>query len=92
MMQPESIDDNQTRRWEVGDLFQFAYGLILCVGAGHTFAHFITDQGMPLADIQDPVERKDAQFLRNTGLRYTYQSRQQLEDDFAKGLFTSFFK
>lgn len=91
-MQLESIDDNQIGRWKLGDLFQFAYGLILCVGAGHTFAHFITDQGMPLADIQEPAAGKDVQFVRNTGLHYTYRSRQQLEHDFAEGLFTPFFR
>lgn len=78
--------------WEVGDLYRFTTGLVLCVGAGHTFAYFITTEGMPLADVQVIDVPKDACFLHNTGLRYTYTSREQVLHDFAEGLFTPYFE
>ena len=100
LMEPTSEPQDQAsgdlaqelRSWEVGDLYRFPIGLVLCVGAGHTFAYFITAEGMPLADVQIVDVPKDAYFLRNTGLPYTYSSREQTVRDFALSLFTPYFK
>lgn len=81
----------QTLLWEVGDLCHFPTGFVLCVGAGHTFAFFITAEGMPFGDIQVLDIPKNAHFLHNTGLRYVYQDREQLIRDYKAGYFTPYF-
>ncbi|MVM28452.1 hypothetical protein GO755_00305 [Spirosoma sp. HMF4905] len=77
--------------WAVGDLYQFPTGLVLCVGANHTFAYFVTAEGMPLADVQLVDVPKDTFFLHNTGLTYQYESREQVQQDYKNGLFTPYF-
>lgn len=90
--QPSVATDSYVLRWEVGDLLKFPTGLVLCVGATHTFAYFITAEGIPLADIQVLDGKKGVSFLSNVSLRYDFQSRAQLEQDFKAGLFSPYFK
>ena len=89
--QPSVATNRYVLRWEVGDVFAFPTGLVLCVGATHTFAYFVTAEGIPLADVQVLDVGKDMYFQCNVGLRYDFQSRAQLQQDFQTGIFSPYF-